>query len=192
MVVNQSRNAVAPGPLTMCLVKAVDEAKAIYRELAQVRPPVTRAKEQIAYVSAERVRNAQRYVGEMDPMPPWPSDVGNCVVCHAWTSDVPLTTLHSLEPIVLGDIPTKATPKPVEIASEVSASVRDVVDRRCKSCHRRGGQAGAWADFSTDEGVVARARAVVRRVTSEEMPPTGALPVAEQEILRQWLRSAQE
>jgi hypothetical protein len=90
-----------------------DAAREIYEGLAQIRPPATRAKQQIAFVSRERLRNLDAYSGEMDLMPPWPSDVGNCIVCHAYTSDVPLTTLHAIEPITLEDIPTDAVAKPI-------------------------------------------------------------------------------
>ena len=72
-----------------------DNAAPIHRELTEIREPVTRAKEQIAEVSAERLEYADRYVGDMDLMPPWPSDVGNCVVCHAWTRDVPMDSLYT-------------------------------------------------------------------------------------------------
>lgn len=73
----------------------LDEARALHGELTTVHPPLTRAKEQIAEVSAERVEHAERYSGQMRLMPPWPSDVGNCVVCHAWTRDVPLDSLYT-------------------------------------------------------------------------------------------------
>jgi len=72
-----------------------DKAAPIHRELTEIREPATRAKEQIAEVSAERLEHADRYVGDMDLMPPWPSDVGNCVVCHAWTRDVPMDSLYT-------------------------------------------------------------------------------------------------
>ena len=167
----------------------VDEAKEIYEELSQIRSPRTRSKEQIAYVSAERLRNADAYVGNLDLMPPWPSDVGNCVVCHAWSSDVPLDTLESVERITLDDIPTKAVFKPVQLASTVPEAVRAIVDARCVSCHRRGGQAERFADFSSDEGVLARAAAITRRADRGDMPPTGVLPDEERDALRSWMQS---
>jgi hypothetical protein len=91
----------------------VAQAQAIHRELSQVHEPYTRAKEQIAFVSAERVRNAERYAGDMDLMPPWPSDAGNCVVCHAWTADVPMASLHVVAPIDAEDIPRARAPVPI-------------------------------------------------------------------------------
>ncbi|MCR9166219.1 MAG: hypothetical protein ACE37F_31970 [Nannocystaceae bacterium] len=92
----------------------VASAKEIYGELTVIRPPRTRAKEQVAFVSAERLRNLERYAGDMDLMPPWPSDVGNCVVCHSYDADVPMTSLHAVEPITLGDIPRgRLLPKPL-------------------------------------------------------------------------------
>jgi tetratricopeptide (TPR) repeat protein len=165
----------------------LDEARALYAELAEIRPPRTRAKEQIAFVASERRRNAEHYAGDLDLMPPWPSDVGNCVVCHAYTADVPLTTLHTRESITLDAIPTDAVPKPVAPMGPVPAEVRELVERRCAPCHFRGGEAQPLADFATDEGLLARARAVVRRVEAEEMPPNAALPPEERRILATWL-----
>lgn len=89
------------------------EARVIYAELTQIEGPRTRAKELIAYVAGERLRNLDAYLGEIKLMPPWPSDVGNCVVCHAWSSEVPLDSLYSIETIRLGDIPSQALPKPI-------------------------------------------------------------------------------
>ncbi|MBV1859226.1 MAG: hypothetical protein KUG77_12500 [Nannocystaceae bacterium] len=87
------------------VLERLDEAREVYGELSQVRAPRTRAKEQVAYISVERLRNLERYAGEMDLMPPWPSDVGNCVVCHSYGADVPMTSLYAIEPISLDDIP---------------------------------------------------------------------------------------
>jgi hypothetical protein len=167
----------------------VEQARALYAELEEIRPPRTRAKEQIAFVAAERRRNAEHYEGDLDLMPPWPSDVGNCVVCHAYTADVPLTTLHTREAITLDDIPTAAVPKPVAPTGPVPSEVRALIERRCTPCHFRGGEAQPLADFATDEGLLARARAAVRRVQAEEMPPDAALPAAERRVLESWLGS---
>jgi tetratricopeptide (TPR) repeat protein len=90
-----------------------DEAAAIHRELTQIREPYTRAKEQIAFVSAERLDNAPRYDGDLDLMPPWPSDAGNCVVCHAWTADIPMDSLHAVRPLSVGDIPRRESASPI-------------------------------------------------------------------------------
>jgi len=167
-----------------------DAARGLYEELETIREPVTRAKEQIAYVARERLRNLAAYEGEYELMPPWPSDVGNCVVCHAYSSDVPLTSLHSVEPIELDDIPTQAMAKPVLLELVLPDAVRELVEQRCVPCHRPGGQAAAEGDFSNDEGIQAHARAIVRRVTAGEMPPTGALPSDEAAILEHWLEGA--
>ena len=83
-----------------------DEARTIYAALTTIAGPRTRAKELIAHVSDERLRNLDAYAGDMRLMPPWPSDVGNCVVCHAWSSEVPLSSLYSIEPIRLEDVPS--------------------------------------------------------------------------------------
>lgn len=94
------------------VLERVEAARTIYAELAEVRPPVTRAKQQIADVATERMRSVEHYAGRMELMPPWPSDVGNCVVCHAYTSEVPLTTLYVRAPIRQGETTGTATPKP--------------------------------------------------------------------------------
>lgn len=99
------------------VLERLDEAREVYGELSKVRPPRTRAKEQVAFVSTERLRNLDRYAGEMALMPPWPSDVGNCVVCHSYDADVPMTSLYSIEPITLDDVPRgqvapKSAPRP--------------------------------------------------------------------------------
>ena len=97
----------------LLVLDRLDEAAQIHRELSTVQFPVTRAKELVAAVSAERLRNAGHYVGEMKLMPPWPSDVANCVVCHSYTSEVSLQSLHVVDPIRLADVPTAAVPKPI-------------------------------------------------------------------------------
>lgn len=99
------------------VLERLDEAREVYGELAELRPPRTRAKEQVAFVSAERLRNLDQYAGEMDLMPPWPSDVGNCVVCHSYDADVPMTSLFANPPITLDDVPRgqvapKSAPRP--------------------------------------------------------------------------------
>ena len=162
-------------------------ARELYEMLSTVRPPVTRAKEQIAFVAGERLGNLERYAGEMALMPPWPSDVGNCVVCHAYTSDVPLTTLHVVDPIVLSDIPTAAVTKPLPPVGPLPPNVRKVVSQRCFPCHTHGGESQELADFTTDEGVLARGRAIVRRVASGTMPPGQSLSASESDTLTQWL-----
>jgi hypothetical protein len=90
-----------------------EDAKRIYEELSQPTQPLTRAKEQIAWVSKERLRNVDAYVGKMELMPPWPSDGANCVVCHSWSADVSLESLYSTEPVDLRAIPSAAQSKPV-------------------------------------------------------------------------------
>lgn len=91
----------------------VESARPIHAELTTVREPYTRPKEQIAFVSAERLRNADEYAGRMELMPPWPSDAGNCVVCHSWTADVPMDSLFSLRPIRIEDIPRRRPSEPI-------------------------------------------------------------------------------
>lgn len=161
-------------------------AAEIYGELTNIRGTRTRAKEIVAYVAQERLRNHERYVGQMDLMPPWPSDVGNCVVCHAYTSEVPLTSLHSIEPLSLLDIPSQAISKPVEPTGGVPEPVRASIDAHCVPCHRRGGEAEAEADFTFDEAILVRSSAIARRVEAGEMPPDAALPPTDRDVLLRW------
>lgn len=167
----------------------VDAATEIYRELETPTAPITRPKEQIAFVSAERVRNASHYVGDMDLMPPWPSDVGNCVVCHAYTSEVSLTTLHTRAPIVLDDIPHAAIAKPVPRERDVPEGIRVLVAKRCLTCHGEDGEAAAYADFGQDEGLLRKAAAIERRIAASDMPPNDPLPDAERDAFLRWLRN---
>ena len=91
----------------------VEAARPIHEELTRIREPYTRPKEQIAFVSADRLRHASEYAGRMELMPPWPSDAGNCVVCHSWTADVPMDSLYAIEPIGVDDIPRRRPPDPI-------------------------------------------------------------------------------
>lgn len=95
---------LAEGYLTL---GRVAEAETIYEELTTIGEPYTRAKEQIAYVAAERLGKADTYAGKMELMPPWPSDGGNCIVCHAFGSDIPMNTLYAEPPIEIDQIPRR-------------------------------------------------------------------------------------
>ncbi len=160
----------------------LDAARPIYQALVEVRAPVTRAKQQIAYVSAERLRNLDRYSGKFELMPPWPSDVGNCVVCHSYTSDVPLTTLYSLEPMTLDAMPRGTVSKPVADA-EVPDTVRAIVAAACLSCHVDGPGTIALDD---DDALLAHRGAIGQAVASRQMPPRTALAAAEIDALVAW------
>ncbi len=101
---------LAEGYLTL---GRVEDAAPIYEELTTIREPYTRAKEQIAFVAAERLRKSDAYAGKMELMPPWPSDGGNCIVCHAFGSDIAMTTLYAEPPILLEQIPRREAEPPV-------------------------------------------------------------------------------
>ncbi|MEX1368640.1 MAG: hypothetical protein AB1Z98_36265, partial [Nannocystaceae bacterium] len=72
----------------------VTRARALYDELSRPRAPVNPARALVAEVSTERLAHVQDYAGDMRLMPPWPSDVGNCVICHAGTAAVPRSSLY--------------------------------------------------------------------------------------------------
>jgi hypothetical protein len=166
-----------------------DQARPIYEELTVVREPVTRPKQQIAFVASERLRNLDRYAGRLELMPPWPSDVGNCVVCHTHEGDIPLTTLYTLEPITLDDIPYVVVSPPMTDTAPVPGPVWVVLDRHCTPCHGRGGEAEPFASFVGDAAVSLHRRAIERRVAAEEMPPDTPLPPEDASLLLEWLRT---
>jgi tetratricopeptide (TPR) repeat protein len=175
------------------------EARGIYEELAQISEPRTRAKELIAHVSKERLRNLDDYVGEMKLMPPWPSDVGNCVVCHAWSSEVPLDSLYSIEPVRLEDVPSQAQARPMVgmLGSDEPArivgreqlpeAVADVLERECGPCHFAGGEVVDLLDISHAETAIERARAIGERVEAGEMPPDAGLSERERAAILEWV-----
>jgi hypothetical protein len=102
------------------------QAQPIYEELATVREPVTRGKELIAAASAHRLAHLPAYAGRMELVPPWPSDVGNCIVCHAYTGELPEATFYvapGLE-VELRATPSRALPRPVEPPVEVEPAAR--------------------------------------------------------------------
>jgi tetratricopeptide (TPR) repeat protein len=74
-----------------------ERARPIYRGLTRIDGVPTRPKEQIAAVAAERLRNLERYAGDLRLMPPWPGDAANCVVCHSWTAEISIASLFELD-----------------------------------------------------------------------------------------------
>jgi hypothetical protein len=173
------------------------EARPIYEELTKITEPRTRAKELIAHVAGERLRNFDEYLGEMRLMPPWPSDVGNCVVCHAWSSEVGLESLYAVEPISFADVPSRARMKPITEAAEVpNASIAGrerlpegvaaLIEAECAPCHFAGGEIVDVLDFSNAETIQQRAAIIVERVEAGEMPPDGGLEESARAVLRAW------
>lgn len=184
------------------------EAELIYAELAEIRGPRTRAKELIAHVARDRLANLDAYSGDMRLMPPWPSDVGNCVVCHAWNAEVPLDSLWSLAPIRASDVPSQAEFKPLGAWLEgagTSADARvtigererlpdelaDLIERACGPCHMPGGEVVDLLDLSQASSIVAAAEWIARRVEAGEMPPAAGLGEADRAIVRAWVESSQ-
>ncbi|GEM_PF-2165949 len=180
----------------------LEQAAQIHRELSVAGDPVTRPKEQIALVSQERLKNAQRYRGDMRLMPPWPSDEANCIVCHSYTAEISISTLHSLETIDFGG-PTAAVAKPflgsdddglrrratvVEKSQslEVPVAVRALLRRRCAPCHYPGGTVAGRADFSRDAGIVAAGEWIWRHTKRGTMPPRQPLSSDEVGVIEEW------
>lgn len=73
----------------------VERASELYARLEVPREPVNPARELVAEVSRERLAHVEEYAGDMRLMPPWPSDVGNCVICHAGAAEVPRASLFT-------------------------------------------------------------------------------------------------
>lgn len=176
------------------------EARVIYEELTNITGPRTRAKELIAHVASERLRNLDDYVGEMKLMPPWPSDVGNCVVCHAWSSDVPLDSLYSVEAIRLEDVPSQAQDKPIVGLSDDEESeptivgrerlpeaIATMLERECGPCHFSGGEVVDMLDLSQAEVVIRRAALIDERIAAGEMPPDEPLPDSVRAVFHDWV-----
>ncbi|TPV96728.1 MAG: hypothetical protein B7733_03230 [Myxococcales bacterium FL481] len=175
----------------------VQQAQAIYEELATIAPPATRAKELIAAVSRHRLAHLDRYRGRLDLMPPWPSDVGNCVVCHSYTGDLPVATLVVDTPIDLTAIPTTAAAKPLDVAvarpvdgyPADQRELADVVERRCGPCHFTGGRASGAVDLLVYDEARTHADWVLDAVESGDMPPERPLSPQEVQIFRRWATS---
>ncbi|MFO7564323.1 MAG: hypothetical protein R6X02_16875 [Enhygromyxa sp.] len=176
-----------------------EQARPIYEELTQITGARTRAKELIAHVASERLRNLDAYVGEMKLMPPWPSDVGNCVVCHAWSSDVPLDSLYSVEAIRLEDIPSQAQDKPIvgSTASDeaprivgrerLPGAVAELLEGECGPCHFAGGELADMLDLSQADAVIEQAQVIGARIEAGEMPPDQPLAEAKRAVIRAWI-----
>lgn len=185
-----------------------ESARAIYEELATIQAPRTRAKELIAHVASERLRNFDRYLGDMRLMPPWPSDVGNCVVCHAWNAEVPLDSLWVLEPIRPEDVPSKAELKPlgawllggeathagptIEGRGQLPDALAGLIERECAPCHFPGGEVADTLDLSHAKAVIEAAKWIDARVEAGEMPPDQGLSAGDRAIVRDWARPEEE
>lgn len=187
-----------------------EQARVIYGELADISGPRTRAKELIAHVAYERLRNFDEYVGDMRLMPPWPSDVGNCVVCHAWNAEVPLDSLWVIEPIRPEDVPSKAEYKPVGawlVGAEAAVAISDgkiegreqlpeplasLIERECAGCHIPGpsGYVMGGLDLSRAESVIEAAERIAEQVGLGQMPPKRRLSAEDSEIVRAWAEAA--
>jgi hypothetical protein len=179
-----------------------ESARVIYTELAEITGPRTRAKELIAHVAAERLRNFDDYLGDMRLMPPWPSDVGNCVVCHAWNAEVPLDSLWVIEPIRPEDVPSKAEykpvgawligaavtvdqgPKKIEGRERLPEPVASLIERRCSACHFSEG--GGLLDLSRADAVIGAAQWIDDRVGAGEMPPKVGLSAEDRALIHEW------
>ncbi|MCA9711272.1 MAG: c-type cytochrome, partial [Myxococcales bacterium] len=146
------------------------------------------------------------YAGRKALMPPWPSDVGNCIVCHAYTGQLPQNTLWVAPGLQLdlAATPTRAQPRPVaarvpapEPAPEpagpegAAEDPSDPLTRTCGECHSPTGRAGHILELHDPTAVsaaVSRARdAIVEAIASGSMPPDRTLPADEREALQRYV-----
>ncbi|MEM9462816.1 MAG: hypothetical protein AAGF11_52230 [Myxococcota bacterium] len=168
-------------------------AHAIYRELSQVRGQVTRGKELIAAASRHRLEHLPAYTGRLELMPPWPSDVGNCIVCHAYTGQLPTQTLWVAPGLHLdlAATPTEAKPRPVRAPSrdpqpardDPGTATADPLRRICGACHAPGGEAHHILDLSDPTAVSEARAAILDAIESGAMPPDRPLSASERQAL---------
>ncbi len=177
------------------------KAAPIYTALSEVGNPRTRPKELIAAIAAERLRNFDDYLGEMRLMPPWPSDVGNCVVCHAWSAEVPLDSLYMLEPLSPSELPSRAHTKPVLEADPRVGQIVDgeglprpvaaLLETRCAPCHFSKSEALGLPSLASGAEVEAASAWILEQVESGAMPPGGGLSPEARALIRDWAGSVE-
>ncbi len=90
-----------------------DKAIDVFTELSEIKEVVTRSKEIIAAMSRERIENVDFYSGKRGLIPPWPSDRGNCIVCHSYTVDIPMESLYSRNIVDISEIESNAEDNPL-------------------------------------------------------------------------------
>lgn len=174
-------------------------AQEIYEELSQVRGPVTRGKELIAAASRHRLEHLPAYTGRLELMPPWPSDVGNCIVCHAYTGQLPTQTLWIAPGLEfdLAATPTEAEPRPIGTPNSDRPPPRDDPEtamaeplrRICGACHAPGGEAHHILDLSDPTAVAGARAAILEAIESGSMPPDRPLSTSEREAILEVVRA---
>ncbi len=173
-----------------------EQARAIYAELVSVREPITSGKELIAAASEHRLAHLPEYAGRTELMPPWPSDVGNCIVCHAYTSDLPVNTLY-VAPGLHVDLHAKASravARPVlerEPTSPGEPATRpgsSPLVSECRGCHVYGGRAYHILDVANPSAVLHARAQIIAAIESGTMPPDRTLSAAQRQALVEHVR----
>ena len=170
------------------VVEDRERARALYEELRVVSGPITRGKELIAAASEHRLANVDRYVGKTELMPSWPSDLGNCIVCHAYTGDLPDNTFWLADglDVDLAATPTQAEHREVVVERERGAP-QGPAGTSCAPCHFEGGRAVHLLDLGDRQAVAAHQEAIVEAVRSGWMPPDRELEDEEIDALVEWV-----
>lgn len=180
-------------------------ASELYAEMACSSPPATRGKALIAEAAKYRLAHLDEYAHDLELMPPWPSDGGNCIVCHAWTGDVPLSSFHAHGTIdfaaAVDGRSWSARPAPMltrnprpemKLAPELRASL----DRHCAPCHLRGGEAVATLDLANPMIVRQHANVLLESMQAGRMPPRSGEWADHDRVsleqLTHWLRALSE
>lgn len=160
-------------------------AREIYEELATPEPPITRGKELIAAVSQHRRDNLDAYANEKRLMPPWPSDVGNCIVCHAYTGQLPSNTLWVAPKLSfdLASTPTTADHRKVRPRAEAPDDRPNLISTACNPCHQPGGRAAHLLDLTDADAVTMARDAILDSIRTGDMPPDRNLDPEERERL---------
>ncbi len=168
-----------------------DRAAEIYRELSSIRGSATRGKELVAAVSRHRLEHLPAYTGRTELMPPWPSDLGNCIVCHAYTGQLPEQTLWIAPGLEfdLSATPTNAEPRPVGtlVARDLSPPSDDPLENACAACHAPGGRARHLLDVTDPASVWRHRTDIIEAVDSGRMPPDDVLDAGAKRALREYV-----
>ncbi len=182
----------------LTILKEKNSASKIYQELSEI-PPETMAKQQIAEVSRERLQHLDQYLGNMKLMPPWPSEAGNCVICHAKKAEVSIHTLYTKESFVTA--PPKEFPKHPKSnfdakkctskepsQAPIPEGLNDFLHNHCSPCHFPGGRMHDLIPLDDSALVRGCSEEILETVDEDVMPPQVPLIGSEKQRLMSWIQ----